>query len=304
MSHGSLEGLAIQILRDAPARDMSRSTIQRTLSANGLKPHRGTQWLHSDDPEFEAKALHIARLDLDAPRLYQQGELVLCVDEKTSIQALERKYPGRPRAAGRPERREFAYVRHGTRCLIASRLVPTGQVVGDVSARRARRDFCRPLRRTAEQVPEAVRFHWVVDNLNTHWDLARCRGIARLCGRPFEPKKLRTGAHRRAFLTDPEHKHALHDTPKPCHRAPRVPHPRVAFGFARPGAAPDHRMAWWPGSRRGPRTRSSRTRVPQELGTPCDSTRRRRRGGRTRTPRAPGRRRACAERRTQAQREW
>jgi DDE superfamily endonuclease len=213
-SHWSLEDLAIQILKDAHYRDMSRSTIQRVLNANDLKPHRCTQWLHSDDPEFEAKALHIARLYLDAPRLYRHGELVLCVDEKTSIQALERKYPGRPLAAGRPERREFEYIRHGTRCLIASLLVPTGQILGDVSARRAGRDFCRHLRQTAAQFPDARRFHWVMDNLNTHWNLSLCRCIARLCGVRFEPKKLKTGAQRRAFLTDPEHRHVLHYTPK------------------------------------------------------------------------------------------
>src|SRR6266849_2500902 len=115
ISHWSLEDLAIQIVNDAHYRDMSRSTINRILNSNDLKPHRCTQWLHSDDPDFEAKALHIAQLYLDAPRLYQHGELVLCVDEKTSIQALERKYPGRPMEAGRPERREFEYIRHGTR---------------------------------------------------------------------------------------------------------------------------------------------------------------------------------------------
>ena len=182
VSHWSLEDLAIQILKDAHYRDMSRSTIQRILNAHDLKPHRCTQWLHSDDPDFEANALHIARLYLDAPRLYQHGELVLCVDEKTGIQALERKYPGRPMAAGRPERREFEYVRHGTRCLIASLLVPTGRILGDVSARRASRDFCRHLRQTAAQFPQARRFHWVMDNLNTHWNLALCRCIAGLCG--------------------------------------------------------------------------------------------------------------------------
>jgi hypothetical protein len=53
-----------------------------------------------------------------------------------------------------------------------------------------------------------------MDNLNTHWNLSRCRRIARLSGVRFEPKKLRTGAQRRAFLTDPEHKHVVHDTPK------------------------------------------------------------------------------------------
>lgn len=213
-SHWSLEDLAIRIVQDAHYRDMSRSTIQRILNDGDLKPHRCIGWLHSDDPDFEAKALHIARLYLDAPRLYQHGELVLCVDEKTSIQALERKYPGRPMAAGRPERREFEYLRHGTRCLIASLLVPTGRILGDVSARRTSRDFGRHLRHVAEQFPDAQRFHWVMDNLNTHWNLSLCRLIARLSGLAFEPKKLRTGAQRRAFLTDPEHKHVLHFTPK------------------------------------------------------------------------------------------
>src|SRR5579864_5913985 len=88
MSHWSLDDLAIQILKDAHYRDMSRSTIQRILNSNDLKPHRCTQWLHSEDPDFETKALDIAKLYLDAPRLYQQGELLLCTDEKTSIQAL------------------------------------------------------------------------------------------------------------------------------------------------------------------------------------------------------------------------
>jgi hypothetical protein len=214
MSHWSLEDLALRILQDVHYRDMSQSTIQRILNANDLKPHRCTQWLHSDDPDFEAKALHIAQLYLDAPRLYRQGELVLCVDEKTGIQALERKHPGRPMEAGRPERREFESIRHGTRCLIASLLVPTGRILGDVSARRASRDFCRRLRHTTEPFPDAVRFHWGMDNLNTHWNLSLCRCIARLSGVRFEPKRLRTGAQRRAFLTEPEHRHVIHYTPK------------------------------------------------------------------------------------------
>ena len=182
ISHWSLEDWAVRILQDAHYRDVSKSTIQRILNANDLKPHRRIQWLHSDDPDFEAKALHIAPLHLDAPRLYQHGELVLCVDEKTSIQALERKRPGRPMEPGRPERREFEYIRHGTRRSIARLLVPTGPILGDVGARRASRDFGRHLRHTAEQFPDGLRFHWVMDNLNTQWNLSLCRCIARLSG--------------------------------------------------------------------------------------------------------------------------
>ena len=214
VSHWSLEDLAVKILQDAHYRAMSRSTIQRILAEADLKPHKCRSWLHSDDPAFEEKALAICKLYLAAPRLYQHGELVVCVDEKTSIQALERKYPGRPLQAGRPERREFEYIRHGTRCLIASLVVPTGQILGDVSKRRGSLDFCRHLRHVAEQWPTIGRFHWVMDNLNTHWNLSLCRCIARLSGVPFEPNKLRTGAQRRAFLTNAEHKHVIHFTPK------------------------------------------------------------------------------------------
>src|SRR5262249_54100723 len=83
-SHRSLDDLALRILKEAHYRDMSRSTTPRIHNASDLKPPRCTQWLHSDDPDFEAKALDIARLYLAAPRLYREGELVLCTDEKTS----------------------------------------------------------------------------------------------------------------------------------------------------------------------------------------------------------------------------
>jgi hypothetical protein len=102
----SLDDLAARILRDAHYRDLSRSTIQRILADADLKPHKSRSWLHSDDPDFEAKAPDICRLYLDAPRLDRQGELVLCTDEKTSIQALERARPTQPAAPGQEERRD------------------------------------------------------------------------------------------------------------------------------------------------------------------------------------------------------
>lgn len=170
-SHWSLDDLAYRILQDAHYRDMSRSTVQRILAAADLKPHKSRYWLHSDDPDFEAKALAVCRLYLDAPRLYRQGELVVCVDEKTGMQALERLHPSRPARPGRPELREFEYVRHGTRCLLASLVVATGQVLGSVTARRATWDFVRHVRDVVEAFPQVRKFHWVMDNLNTHWSL-------------------------------------------------------------------------------------------------------------------------------------
>ena len=148
VSHWSLEDLAVKILQDAHYRAMSRSTLQRILAEADLKPHKCRSWLYSDDPAFEEKALALCRLYLDAPRLYQHGELVLCCDEKTGIQALERKYPTKPTQPGRPELQEFEYIRNGTRCLLATFVVPTGSVYGDVTARRTNQDFRRHIRHT------------------------------------------------------------------------------------------------------------------------------------------------------------
>jgi DDE superfamily endonuclease len=213
-SHWSLEDLAYQILKDAHYRDMSRSTVQRILAEADLKPHKSRYWLHSLDPDFEAKALAICRLYLDAPRLYQQGELVVCVDEKTSIQALERRHPTKPARPGQVERREFEYRRHGTRCLLASLVVPTGQVVGSVTRQRATWDFVRHVRDVVVAFPEVEKFHWVMDNLNTHWTFALCQYLGKLSGVWETRPPLRTGAQRRAFLTDSSHKHVVHYTPK------------------------------------------------------------------------------------------
>lgn len=210
----SLSDLAARIVNEAHAAAMSRSTIFRILDQAAFKPHKSRYWLNSHDPDFEAKALAVAQLYLKAPRLYQHGELVLCTDEKTGIQALEPKYPTKPARPGRPALREFEYIRHGTRCLIATLAVPTGQVIGDVLARRTSVDFCRHIRHVAKEFPDIQRFHWVMDNLNTHWSLDLCRTIAKLSGVSFNPKALKTGRERRAFLTDAEHKHVIHYTPK------------------------------------------------------------------------------------------
>jgi hypothetical protein len=217
-SHWSLDDLAYHILTDAHYRDMSRSTVQRILAEAELQPHKVRSWLHSEDPDFEAKALEICRLYVNAPRLYRRGELVVCTDEKTGIQALERKHPTKAVLPQFPERREFEYIRHGTRCLLATFVVPTGLVYADVTARRTNQDFRRHIRNTVEwlgeRYPEVERVHWVMDNLNTHWSLAVCRLFAQLNRVKFQEKALRRGQQRRTFLTDPSHRHVIHYTPK------------------------------------------------------------------------------------------
>ena len=103
--------MAYAIVDETHHRAMSRSTIQRILSGADLQPHRSVYWLDSHDPDFDAKAKDICGLYIDAPRLYEQGRLVLCCDEKTGMQILQRKDPTRPlglpswtRRASRPVR--------------------------------------------------------------------------------------------------------------------------------------------------------------------------------------------------------
>jgi hypothetical protein len=107
------------VLRDhARTQAMSRSTLWRTLAAADRKPHRSVYWLNSHDPAFEAKARDLCELYVNALRFYQQGRLVICVDEKTGMQILQRKYPTQPAQPGKPEKREHEYIRHGVRVLI------------------------------------------------------------------------------------------------------------------------------------------------------------------------------------------
>src|SRR5437588_204800 len=114
-AHSTPQALAFRahlILQDAHYADMSRGTIQRILAEAELRPHKSRYWLTSHDPDFEAKVLDVCQLYLDAPALYQRGELVVCVDEKTGIQALERARPTTPGQPGQDERRDYEYIRH------------------------------------------------------------------------------------------------------------------------------------------------------------------------------------------------
>ena len=167
---------------------MSRSSIWRILEEADLKPHRSVYWLNSHDPDFEAKAHDICSLYLNARRFFEQGRLVICSDEKTGMQILERKYPTQPIAPGKPEKREHEYIRHGTRALIASFVVPTGQVVWNLGETRTSADFAAHLAHVVTQLPAMNRYDWVLDNLNTHWSLDVCRLVAQCARCPLLPK--------------------------------------------------------------------------------------------------------------------
>ena len=142
---------------------ISRSHVQRILQAGDVRPHRVQQWLHSPDPAFREKVNVICKLYRKAPK----NAVVLSIDEKTGIQAIERKHPGRAPAPGRLRRREFEYIRHGTQALIAALDVHTGQVLADCRERRTQDDLVAFMERVAAAYPDK-QVHVIWDNLNTH----------------------------------------------------------------------------------------------------------------------------------------
>jgi len=143
---------------------MSTSEVRRTLRDEEIRPHRLRVWLHSPDPEFAPKVRRICDLYLGKPA---RDEIVLCVDEKTGMQALERKHPSRMPRRGHAGRHEFEYIRRGTRTLIAAFNPHTGEVFGRCSRRRKAADLVRFMEAVAKQHPRK-RITIIWDNLNIH----------------------------------------------------------------------------------------------------------------------------------------
>lgn len=142
---------------------ISRSHLQRILQAGDVRPHRVRQWLHSPDPQFREKVNAICALYRQAPK----GSVVLSVDEKTSIQAIERKYVDRSPRPDRTRRREFEYIRHGTQALTAALDVHSGRVLAHCTERRTQDDLVAFMEAVARAYPTGT-VHVIWDNLNTH----------------------------------------------------------------------------------------------------------------------------------------
>jgi transposase len=190
---------------------LSPVTIWRLLDQAAIKPPRWHYWLNSNDPQFEAKMQELVSLYLQALTMYQRGEILLCVDEKTSIQALERKHPTIPGQAGTITKIAHEYIRHGTRCLTAALEVATGQVLGMLTPNRPAEVFTAFVRQLCERYAQAPRLHLVVDNLSTPYHLLPCQLIAELCA--CDPGPLKTGAQRQQFLRAPSKRVVFHFTP-------------------------------------------------------------------------------------------
>jgi transposase len=143
---------------------LSRSTIGRIWREFRLKPHLVETFKLSSDPLFIEKVRDVVGLYLDPP----ERALVLCVDEKSGIQALDRSAPVLPMMPGMPERRTHDYVRSGTTTLFAALDVASGQVIGSLHRRHRALEFRKFLTKIDTEVPDELDVHLVCDNLSTH----------------------------------------------------------------------------------------------------------------------------------------
>lgn len=148
----------------AKAVGLSHSTIGRVWRAFGLQPHRTESFRLSQDPLLVEKVRDIVGLYMSPP----DNAVVLCVDEKSQIQALERAQPVLPMDLGQPERRTHDYLRHGTTDLFAALDAKTGAVIGKCYAQHRAREFKLFLREIDAAVPAEHEVHVILDNLSTH----------------------------------------------------------------------------------------------------------------------------------------
>lgn len=143
---------------------MSQSTVQKMLKSHDLKPHKVEYWCgKSTDPEFEEKMLNVVGLYLNPP----ENSIVLSVDEKTQMQALDRSQPELPLRIGNPKRLTSTYKRNGTVSLIAALAVHSGEVTAETMDRNTSENFLKFLKKIYRKYPDK-HLHIIADNLNVH----------------------------------------------------------------------------------------------------------------------------------------
>lgn len=143
---------------------ISSSQVQRIWSARGLKPHLVETFKLSNDPQFENKLIDVVGLYLNPP----EQAIVLCLDEKSQIQALDRTQPSLPIKPGRAGTMTHDYKRHGTTTLFAALEVATGTVIGQCLPRHRHTEFLTFLKTIDANVPADLQVHLILDNYSTH----------------------------------------------------------------------------------------------------------------------------------------
>jgi len=143
---------------------ISHTAVNTILKEQGLQPHKSIIRNYSDDPDFESKLTDVVGLYLKPPK----NAIILCVDEKSQIQALERTQPILPMIRNVPDRQSFDYMRHGTTTLFAALDYLSGNVIGECSDKHASEDFVRFLKKLDNICAKRKVLHIVMDNLSTH----------------------------------------------------------------------------------------------------------------------------------------
>ena len=207
-THWSTRSMAAEV-------GLNQSAVHRIWKAFGLQPHRQDTWKLSKDPQFVAKIRDVVGLYLNPP----ERAVVLCVDEKSQIQALDRTAPILPMLPGTPARATHDYKRSGTSSLYAALDITTGEVIGSLHARHRAIEFKKFLQTIDRAVPDELDVHVVLDNSSTHktpaiqkWLVAHPRFVVHftptssswlnLVERWFAElttKKLRRAAHRSVY---------------------------------------------------------------------------------------------------------
>jgi transposase len=148
----------------AAAVGVSKSTVQLVWHARGLKPHRVHTFKLSNDPRFEEKLVDVVGLYMNPPEM----AIVLCADEKSSVQALDRTQASLPMVKGRGETMTHDYKRHGTTTLFAALDVLTGMVIGQCMPRHRHQEWLKFLKTIDREVPQDLAIHLICDNYATH----------------------------------------------------------------------------------------------------------------------------------------
>ncbi len=211
ITHWSMTDLSRAVVQKGIVGSICSATIWRLLDQTAIKPHRWHYWLNSPDPDFDIKMQDVVGLYLKALAMYQEGEIVFSVDEKTSIQALQRKHPMIPGKAASVDLIEHEYIRHGTCCLTAGFEVATGGVMGMLTPNRPAEVFAEFMEWVCEYYCDARAIHIVLDNLNTHYHELTCQVVANFC--KCDPGQTKTGCQRKDFLSNPSKRVVFHFTP-------------------------------------------------------------------------------------------
>lgn len=227
VSHWTPAEVAAEAIQRGIFESISARHVDRLLKEVDLRPHKSKYWLTSpdkrEDPETYQEAVeNVSKTYLDALELHEQGVHVVCTDEKTGMQALERKHATRPTRPGLTERREFEYIRHGTQCLIANFEVATGKIIAPtLGETRTEEDFVEHVRATVEADPDGE-WIFVADQLNTHKSAGLVELVAELCDLPKDLGRkgsrgiLKSMATRKRFLEDERHRIRFVYTPRHC----------------------------------------------------------------------------------------